>query len=293
MATKNYIWLNGDIINGETPILTVKNRSFQYGDGVFETIHAFGTQGRNLQLHVARLKRNMDLLKIEIPSYLDENMISREITRLLNKNRLFGSVRVRVTVFRNNGGYYIPEDNSMGMVIETTPIETKMYELNPKGYIIDIYDEIRKPLTPLSSIKSCNSLLYILAGIYKIDHQLSDCLLLNEQERIAEAISSNVFFVKEDNLFTPSVAEGCIPGVMREVVIKVAPGIGLKVSNNVAISPQKLFDFDEVFLTNAITGIRWVIAFRNQRYFSKISRLLTDAINRFTFPDQFKEGFSG
>lgn len=293
MATKNYIWFNGDIVNGETPILTVKNRSFQYGDGVFETIHAFGTQGRNLQLHVARLKRNMDLLKIEIPSYLDENMISREITRLLNKNRLFGSVRVRVTVFRNNGGYYIPEDNSMGMVIETTPIETKMYELNPKGYIIDIFDEIRKPLTPLSSIKSCNSLLYILAGIYKIDHQLSDCLLLNEQERIAEAISSNVFFVKGDNLFTPSVAEGCIPGVMREVVIKVAPGIGLKVSNNVAISPQKLFDFDEVFLTNAITGIRWVIAFRNQRYFSKISRLLTDAINRFTFPDQFKEGFSG
>ncbi len=293
MATKNYIWLNGDIVNGETPILTVKNRSFQYGDGVFETIHAFGTQGRNLQLHVARLKRNMDLLKIEIPSYLDENMISREITRLLNKNRLFGSVRVRVTVFRNNGGYYTPEDNSMGMVIETTPIETKMYELNPKGYIIDIFDEIRKPLTPLSSIKSCNSLLYILAGIYKIDHQLSDCLLLNEQERIAEAISSNVFFVKGDNLFTPSVAEGCIPGVMREVVIKVAPGIGLKVSNNVAISPQKLFDFDEVFLTNAITGIRWVIAFRNQRYFSKISRLLTDAINRFTFPDQFKEGFSG
>jgi len=293
MTNKNYIWFNGDIVNGDSPILTVKNRSFHYGDGVFETIHAFGTQGRNLGLHLARLKRNMDLVRIEVPTYLDENMLFREISRLLNKNRFFGSVRVRLTVFRNSGGFYIPEDNSAGIVIETIPLETKMYELNPKGYLIDIYNDIKKPLNTLSSIKSCNSILYILAGIYKVDNKLSDCILLNDHERISEAISSNVFLVKNDILYTPSINEGCIPGIMREVVIKVAPSVGLKVKNNVAIPSQKLFDCDEVFLTNTVTGIRWVVAFRNQRYFSKTSRLLTDAINRYTFPDQFKEGFSG
>lgn len=112
MTTKRYIWINGDMTNSETPVLGVNNRSFLYGDGLFETIHAFGTQGRNLNLHLSRLKRGMEVLNIEIPPYLDESMLSKEITRLLNKNRIFESARVRLTVFRNHGGKYIPENNS-------------------------------------------------------------------------------------------------------------------------------------------------------------------------------------
>jgi branched-subunit amino acid aminotransferase/4-amino-4-deoxychorismate lyase len=122
---------------------------------------------------------------------------------------------------------------------------------------------------------------------------VNDCLLINEYDRIEEAISSNVFIVKNDNIYTPSSSEGCIPGIMRELVIKVAPKLGLKVNNQVSIPVQKLLDCDEVFLTNVITGIRWVAAFRQERYFNKVSKLLTDAINRYTFPDQFNEGSSG
>ncbi len=293
MTTKNYIWINGDMINGDTPVLGVNNRSFLYGDGLFETIHAFGTQGRNLNLHLSRLKRGMEVLNIDIPPYLDESMLSKEITRLLNKNRIFESARVRLTVFRNHGGKYIPENNSAGLVMEVDPLELNMYHLNNKGYIIELYHDIKKPLNPFSSIKSCNSLHYILAGIFQKNNKINDCLLLNEHDRIAEAISSNVFIVKEDNIYTPAISEGCIPGVMREVIIKVAPKLGLKVNNQVAIPVQKLLDCDEVFLTNTITGIRWVGAFRQQRYFNKVSKLLTDSINRYTFPDQFKDGSSG
>ena len=168
-----------------------------------------------------------------------------------------------------------------------------MYELNSKGYTIEIYKDIKKPISPLSSIKSCNSLHYILAGLYQKNSNVNDCLLVNEHDRIAEAISSNIFIVKDDNIYTPSISEGCIPGIMREVVIKVAPTIGLKVNNQVAFPVQKLFDCDEVFLTNTVTGIRWVVAFRQQRYFNKVSKLLTEAINRYTFSDQFKDGSSG
>lgn len=293
MVQKNYIWYNGDILDGNNNVISISNRSFRYGDGLFETIHAFGTQGRNLKFHMSRLIRSMDLLHIDVPTYLDEAMLSKEITRLLNKNRFFGSTRVRVTVFRDSPGLYTPDSNLAGIIIEATPLEKKMYELNPRGYIVDIYPDIRKPLNPLSSIKSCNSLLYILAGIYRHDNRLSDCLLINELDRIVEGISSNVFIVKGDSLFTPAVAEGCIPGVMREVILKAAPKIGLKVFNNIAIPIQKLLDCDEIFLTNTIDGIRWVVAFRQQRYFSKVSRLLIDEVNRFTFPDQFKDGFSG
>jgi branched-subunit amino acid aminotransferase/4-amino-4-deoxychorismate lyase len=293
MTLKRYIWINGDMISSDTPALTVDNRSFSYGDGLFETIHAFGTVGRNLNLHLSRLKRGMEILDIDIPAFLDEQMLSKEITRLLNKNRFFGSARIRLTVFRNHGGKYIPENNSAGIIIEAEQLEYDMYKLNSKGYIIELYQEIKKPISPLSSIKSCNSLYYILAGIYQKNINVNDCLLVNEHDRIAEAISSNVFIVKDDNIYTPAISEGCIAGVMRDVVIKVAPSLGLKVNNQVAIPIQKLLDCDEIFLTNAIVGVRWVGAFRQQRYFNKVSKLLTNAINRHTFPDQFKDGSSG
>jgi len=293
MNTKKYIWINGDLISSETPVISSNNRSFLYGDGIFETIHAFGTQGRNLNLHLARLRRGMETLNIEIPAFLDESMLSKEITRILNKNRIFGSARVRLTAFRKDGGLYLPENNGVGIVIEANPLDLKMYELNSKGYIIEIYQDIKKPINPLSSIKSCNSLHYILAGIFQKNSNVNDCLLINEHGRIAEAVSSNVFIVKGDNIYTPASSEGCIPGIMRDIVIKVAPTLGLKVNNQVGIPIQTLFDCDEVFLTNTVTGIRWVVAFRQQRYFNKVSKLLTEAINRYTFPDQFKDGSSG
>ncbi|NOU17455.1 MAG: 4-amino-4-deoxychorismate lyase [Bacteroidales bacterium] len=293
MVTKRYIWINGNIISSDTPVISSNNRSFLYGDGLFETIHAFGTQGRNLNLHLSRLKRGMGILNIETPIFLDESMLSKEITRLLNKNRIFGSARVRLTVYRNDGGKFIPLNDSAGIVIEAEPLELKMYELNSKGYTIEIYQDIKKPINVLSSIKSCNSLYYILAGIYQKNNNVNDCLLLNEHGRIAEAISSNVFIVKGDNIYTPASSEGCIPGIMREVIIKVTPTLGMKVNNQVAIPVQELFECDEVFLTNAITGIRWVVAFRQQRYFNKLSKLLMEAINRYTFKDQFDIGSSG
>jgi len=293
MTQRKYIWIDGEMVSNDNPTIYVSNRSFLYGDGLFETIHAFGTQGRNLNLHISRLKRGMEILEIDIPAYLDETMLSKEITRLLNKNRFFNSSRIRVTVFRNSSGRYVAESNNASIIIEAEPLETKMYQLNSKGLIIEVFDNLKKPINPLSSIKSCNSLFYVLAGNYLKKSNVNDCLLINEHNRIAEAISSNVFIVKDENLYTPAVSEGCIPGIMREVVIKVAPKLGLKVNNQVAIPQQKLFDCDEVFLTNTITGIRWVGAFRQQRYFSNVSKLLTDAINRYTFSDQFMDGSSG
>jgi len=293
MTQKKYIWIDGEMVSSDTPSIYANNRSFLYGDGLFETIHAYGTQGRNLNLHLARLKRGMEVLEIEIPAYLDESMLSKEIARLLNKNRFFNSSRIRVTVFRNSGGKYVAESNNASIIIEAEPLETKMYQLNSKGLIIEVFDTLKKPINPLSSIKSCNSLFYVLAGNYIKTSNVNDCILINEHNRIAEAISSNVFIVKDENLYTPAVSEGCVPGIMREVVIKVAPKLGLKVNNQVAIPLQKLFDCDEVFLTNTITGIRWVGAFRQQRYFSNVSKLLTDAINRYTFSDQFMDGSSG
>ncbi len=284
MPTRNFIWLDGNILDGNNPALLASNRSFLYGDGVFETILAYGTEAKHLPLHFARLIKGMKVLEIDIPTYLNETFISETITRLLNKNRFFGNARVRITVFRNSEGFYTPTSNKAGVLIQTQELSTTFYELNKQGYLLDIYTDIKKPINKLSSIKSCNALLFIKAGLYRKANELDDCVILNNEDRVAETISSNIFIVKGNTIYTPSLAEGCIPGIMREVVCKIAPTLGFEISNQVAFSIKALMDSDEVFLTNSINGIRWVLGIKQNRYFCNASKKINDALNRYTFP---------
>lgn len=293
MSSKNFIWLNGNIVDGNNPVLFSNNRSFLYGDGIFETILAHGTEAKHLHLHFVRLMKGMKALEIEVPVYLNEKVISETITRLLNKNRFFGNARVRITIFRNSDGFYTPTSNAAGVLIQTQELTTNFYELNKQGYLLDIYTDIKKPINKLSSIKSCNALLFVKAGLYRKANQLDDCIILNEEDRIAETISSNIFIVKGSTIYTPSLAEGCIPGIMREIVCKIIPSLGYEVNNQVAFGIKTLKDCDEIFLTNSINGIHWVLGMKQNRYFCNVSKTIIDALNKYTFPDQFKDGFSG
>lgn len=293
MATKSYVWHNGAFVSSVQYIFGVENRSFAYGDGVFETIHAFGTSARHLKLHFNRLVWSMKLLGMDSPNHFTESFLSQEISRLLNKNRIFGSARVRVTVNRKPGGYYVPSGFGIDMTIQASALETNFYVMNQKGLVVDFYTELRKPTNFLSNIKTTSSMLHVLAGLHARSIEVDESLIINDQNRLAESTSSNVFLVKDKTLLTPPLNEGCLKGVMRELIIDIAPKLGYKVIQDRPIEPEILPQSDEVFLTNAISGIRWVVAFKAFRYFSKVSRELCGALNRYTFPDQFKEGFSG
>lgn len=285
MPTKSYIWLNGEFITTDNPVVNSTNRAFRYGDGLFESIHCYGTQPRYLSLHYKRLTRGLQVLEMELPFYLSEDRLSEVIGKLLNKNRFFGSVRVRVTVFRNGGGLYTPESNEASVMVESQPLDFRFFPLNQKGLVVDIYPDIRKPVNILSPIKSCNALLYVKAGLYRKAKKLNDCIILNEFGRVAESISSNIFVVKNGEIFTPGLGEGCVPGVMRQVVIDLAQKVGYQVSSNVAINPKVFSTCDEVFLTNAISGVRWVLGVGTNRYFNNVSKLLSRELNTATFPE--------
>ncbi|HDP55323.1 MAG TPA: aminotransferase IV, partial [Bacteroidetes bacterium] len=96
---RNYIWLNGDFFRDDSPVIGLDNRAFAYGDGFFESIHAYGTEGKHLQLHLNRMIKSMEILGMTPPPFLTFNFLANEIQRTLNKNRIFNSARVRVTVF--------------------------------------------------------------------------------------------------------------------------------------------------------------------------------------------------
>ncbi len=293
MATKSYVWFNGQFVAASEPIFGPSNRSYAYGDGLFETIHAYGTTARHLSLHYKRLIASMRMLELDIPNSFTEPFLANEITKLLNKLRIFGSARVRITVNRKTGGYYTPNGFGIDVLIEAKELDENFFSLKPKGLSVDVYMQNRKPTNALSNIKSTSSLIYVLAGIHAQKNGVDECILINDQNRLAESTSSNIFLTKEKSIFTPPLSEGCLNGVMRQVVIDLAPQLGYKVYCDKPIDPEMLLVADEVFLTNAISGIKWVLAFKHIRYFNKISRELCTELNRVTFPDQFREGLSG
>lgn len=283
MSNQKQLCFNGKYYLEDTPLLTAANRAFRYGDSLFETIHANATSLQFWPEHYARLSDGMNALGMEPGSNFTKETIEREIIHLLNKNKIFGGARIRLSVFRNEGGLYTPTDNSISYLIETTDLSQGEYTLNHKGYTIGFYEEISKPANLLSKFKTGNSLPFILAGIKREKQQWDDCLLLNDRGNIVEGLSSNLFMVKNGILMTPSLESGCVAGIMREKVIEAALDLQITVFDDCRITKEQIMEADEIFLTNAISGIRWVVALHQRRFFNRISKRLTQAINKRAF----------
>ena len=279
----NFIF-NNSIIKDNQLFSVLHNRSFKYGDALFESIHAYGTEPQFLDFHLERLYSGMKLLKMEIPPELSSNNIQHLITKILNKNRIFGGARIRLTVFRQSEGLYTPESNKVGFLLVSEPLQKDKYELNKNGLMTDIYPDIKKPINILSNLKTASSLLYIMAALYKKENGLDDCILLNEKDRITESTSSNIFLVKKFKIFTPALSEGCLNGVMRKVVSGILKESGYVVNDNCSLTINDMELADEIFFTNAIEGVKWVVAFRDRRYYNKTSKNLVNKLNELSFP---------
>ncbi len=287
MNKTQYISYNGQIIAAKEFGITINNRSFQYGDGLFETMHAVGSQVQFFYEHLERLVESMKVLKMEVPVRftIDTLGLQKEISKLLTKNKIFKGGRIRLSVFRRAGGLYTPKTSEVSYIVQALPLEQTYYELNTKGYIIDIYDEIPKPVNILSGIKTTSSLLYVMAGIYKKEKKLDECLLINETGNIVEGMSSNIFLIKEENIYTPPLRSGCLNGIMRKKVIELAKSEGFTVFDEVPIKLPDIMAADELFFTNAINGIRWVMGFKQRRYFNKITKILSQKLNEKVFSE--------
>jgi branched-chain amino acid aminotransferase len=273
-----YINFNGNIVDSSQPVFTAANRAFRYGDAVFETIRLMQGEILFFEKHLSRLSMSMKLLGMNSHDDLTFHNLYLSIRHLDQVNNLKGNGRIRLEVFRNDGGLYTPYSNDVSYVMETTPIVSKSYQLNENGLKIELYTDIKKPVSGLSNLKSSNALYYVMAGLYKNLLKTGDCLVLNTDNRIAEAISSNIFLVSKEVISTPSLSEACVAGVMRETVIEHLKKQGTSVHEK-GIAIEDLLAADEVFLTDVINGIRWVGAFRNKRFFNSFSRNILKEIN--------------
>ncbi len=277
--TKQFINFNGEIVPADQPVMTVRNRAFRYGDGLFESMRMINGELKFADLHAERIRKGMKILKIEGHGQVDTMFLRERVADLSRRNKTGTNLRARFTVFRDADGLYSPDKNRMGYALEVIPTDDERYVYNPKGLIIDVFDEVTKPVNALSGIKTCNSLVYVMAGIYKDQYRLDEVVILNNNGFICEAMSSNIFIVYDKKVYTPALNEGCVAGIMRKVTMKLIKENGFELVE-AQINPAILHEAQEVFVTNAGKGIQWVLGYDKKRYYNEVSKVLSAKLNQ-------------
>jgi len=267
-----FINYNGRLVDAQEPVIKASDRSYRYGDGVFETIRVWKGKIQLWKLHFERVMESMQTIKINVPKLFTPARLQNEIMELCGRNKCEDDARVRLSISRGNGGLYDNDDNFQ-YLIECSPLPGTTGKLNENGFVIDIFPHARKSIDVFSNLKSSNFLPYAMAALYAKENNLNDCLLLNIHERICDSTIANIFWVKNKIVFTPPLREGCVAGVMRRYLMEKLAATGQSIGEK-ELKTGNLENADEVFLTNSMYGIRWVRQFRGNIYKNKISEKL-------------------
>jgi branched-chain amino acid aminotransferase len=269
---------NGAIVSEDANVL-VQNRGFLYGDAVFETVKIVNEKILFLEDHYFRLMSSMRVIRMEIPMNFTLEYLEEQILSLVKNNEISSSARARITVCRNDGGYYLPQNNTVSFLIKASVLENKEYSLNGQEYEVDLYKDFYVTKQLLSSIKTTNRLINVTGSIYAHENGLDNCVLLNDSKNVVEALQGNIFMLKGNKLITPPVSEGCLNGVMRKQILGLAKKIeGIEVAEEI-ISPFDLQKADELFVTNVIKGIQPITKYRKKEFSIEISKTLVAALN--------------
>ena len=268
---------NGNIAAENDNVLT-QNRAFLYGDGVFETLKIINNKILFLEDHYFRLMASMRVVRMEIPMNFTMEFFEEEVLKLVQQKGISASARARITVFRNDGGLYLPKTNEVSYLIHATPLD-KAYALNTAEYEVDLYKDFYVTKQLLSSIKTTNKMINVTGSIFAHENGLANCLLVNDTKNVVEGLQGNLFMLIGKKLITPPISEGCLNGIMRKQILALAKKLeGIEVVEEI-ISPFDLQKADELFLTNVIIGIQPITKYRKKEFTSDLAHLLVQKLN--------------
>ena len=258
---------NGKLIVNTDLQLSNENRAFKYGDAIFETIRVFNKKVVFFEDHYFRLMASMRMLRMKIPMEFTLEFLLEEILKTVKTLPESENYRVRLTVFRKDGGLYTPKTNEIDYLVETSEFNYQ----EKSTYKIDLFKDFYNYSGLLSTIKTSNRMLNTLSAVFADENDLDNCVLLNERKGIAEATNGNIFIVKDAVIKTPALSEGCIKGVIRKKVIEILETHPDYTIKETSISPFELQKADEVFLTNAMVGIQSVSHYRKKTFISEVT----------------------
>lgn len=269
---------NGTIIESEHHLLQ-NNRAFLYGDAVFETLKIVNNKILFWEDHYFRLMASMRIVRMEIPMNFTLEYLEEQILQLAKNNNCIDSARVRLTVYRNSGGYYLPETNEVSFLISGQKLENQNFKISNNMFEVDLFKDFFITKHLLSTLKTTNKLINITGSIFAKENDLDNCLLLNESKNIVEALNGNLFMFIDNKLITPPLTEGCLNGIMRKQILKLAKSIENIEVLEAVISPFDLQKADELFITNAIIGIQPITKYRKKEFETNLSNNLLIKLN--------------
>lgn len=274
----NYVFHRGEYVNENQATITRDNRAFRFGDGFFESIRVMNGKPLFVENHYSRILDTAKALKLEVPENFSIDLITNHIQGLLVRNNITAGGRVRITFYRKGTGFYLSKSDDLGWYIEAEALVDNEFKLNLTGKTVDIFTDFKKDIHKLSIYKSLNAQLYVMAALNARDKGIDESLIQNTKFSIIESTSSNLFIVSNGVLYTPTLEDGCIAGTMRMNIINLALDNKIKVYE-CTLNPQNLLSADEMFLTNAVRGIEWVVAYRTKRYFNEMSKRIVSILN--------------
>jgi branched-chain amino acid aminotransferase len=262
---ERWISYNGKILPSDTPLVGAESRAIRYGDGLFETIRMRKGEMPLFSLHMERFFSGLIQLEFEKEVHLTASSLREDILRLAQKNKVLNNGRIRMNAIRGNGGLYDPENNKPNIIIEAIPLGDQYDRLNENGLVIGVYPDARKSTDRFSNLKSNNFLPYTLGAFYAKANHWNDSLILNQFGRICETTLANIFWMEGDAIYTPPLSEGAVAGVMRRYIIESRIQVDIPiVEKNLTI--EELENTTAIFITNAISGIKWVKQFGDTQF---------------------------
>ncbi len=271
---------NGIVLPNSEVALPLENRGLHYGDAVFETIKVSGGKVLYWEDHYFRLMAAMRVMRMEIPMSFTFEFLEDEIRKTIEAtSEKATAYRIKLLVWRSWGGKYTPLATTVEYAIFVEVLDDPFYTLNEDVYEVELFKDHYVNSGLLSTLKTNNRAVNVLAGIYAEENEYQNCLLLNENKQVIEALNGNLFLVNGDTIKTPPLTDGCLNGIIRKQLIAILRQLPDYTLEETSISPFELQKADELFVTNTIVGIQPISQFRKKSYTTNVAKDLLAKLN--------------
>jgi len=268
---------NGVLDYTQSPVFTAQNRGLLYGDAVFETLRYSQDHIHFWEDHYFRLMSAMRIFRMDIPMTFTPEFLEQECIRLIQaQSENSVAWRIRLNVYRKDGGAYLPTTKNVGYFIEAKAIDSEYY-LSVENYKVELFNDYYLQKSMLSNLKSNNKALQVIASIFMQEQGFDNGILVNDEKEVVEFLNGNLFIVEDGKLRTPPITSGCLDGIMRKQIIRIAKILDISCVEE-PISPFDLQRVQELFMTNAIVGIQPVTSYRRTTYNKSISLKLQQGL---------------
>ena len=255
------------------------NRGFLFGDAVFETLKVVNNTVLFAEDHYFRLMASMRICRMEIPMNFTLEYFEEQVINLSNSLNVSDSCRARMTFFREADGFYLPSSNDVRFIVTAQKLENKAYSVSNDFYEVELYKDFHVTKHLLSTLKTTNKMINVTGSIFAKENDYHNCLLINDDKNVVEALNGNIFMKTGNTIVTPPISDGCLNGIMRKQLIALINKMeGIECIEK-SISPFDLQKSDELFISNVITGIQPITKYRKKEFGTDFSIQLNEKLN--------------